>query len=60
MPKLSKAKNNEKTHRLSIEDELISWAGWSKDEFVVIEPVEEPNVATESIDRYLAVRAIRK
>ena len=60
MPRLSKAKNNEKTHRLSIEDELIDWCGWSKNEFVVIEPSEEANVTSETVDKFLIVRAIRK
>lgn len=60
MPKLSKSKNNTKTHRLSIEDEFIDWCGWRKDEFLIIDCDEQVNVTSEAIERTLILRAIRK
>jgi hypothetical protein len=59
MPRLSKPKGNARTCRLSIEDELVEWAGWDYDEFVVIEPHMEPNAQEETMERYLLLRSIQ-
>jgi len=60
MPRLSKSKNNKKTHRLSIEDEYIEWAGWDKDEFIIIDCDESINVSNESVEKTLILRSIRR
>lgn len=60
MPKLSKSSNNKKTHRLSIEDEYINWAGWNSDEFLIIDCVEDIDVPNESVVKTLVLRSIRK
>ena len=60
MPRLSRAKNNTKTHRLSIENEYIDWAGWKSDEFLIIDCDESINAANETIERTLILRSINK